>query len=125
MLAMPGCWAREEMGAALAGVFCGVLECQRAWEAKGEQTYGALRSTGWFRAAMVARRWNWWKETGEKGAKAVEMQQAGLEVFLADVTGEWAESSVVEEERWGIVRVRWWLAGARAGARARAGATGR
>jgi hypothetical protein len=25
MLAMPGCWAWEEMGALLAGVFCGVL----------------------------------------------------------------------------------------------------
>ena len=25
MLAIPGCWACEEMGALLAGVFCGVL----------------------------------------------------------------------------------------------------
>ena len=26
MLETPGCWACDEMGAALAGVFCGVLE---------------------------------------------------------------------------------------------------
>jgi hypothetical protein len=47
MLGTPGCWARDEIGALLAGVFCGVLRGQRRSGA-GRATYGALRSTGWF-----------------------------------------------------------------------------
>lgn len=31
ILATPGCWAREDMGAAFAGVFCGVLVAGRCW----------------------------------------------------------------------------------------------
>ena len=43
MLAIPGCWACEEMGALLAGVFCGVLLKNQQAKAK-EIEY--LRLTG-------------------------------------------------------------------------------
>ena len=32
ILATPGCWAWLEMGALLAGVFCGVLNCDISYQ---------------------------------------------------------------------------------------------
>ena len=46
ILAIPGCWACEEMGALLAGVFCGVLLKNQLMKAKVVQIikpYGAVR----------------------------------------------------------------------------------
>lgn len=53
MLATPGCWAWDEMGALLAGVFCGVLDikvwlvclvCTAMRRVTEVSTYGAVTS---------------------------------------------------------------------------------
>jgi hypothetical protein len=86
MLETPGCWAWEEIGALLAGVFCGVLFFQSVFSqaVKEEESYGATGKSAFLFLMGSDMVVGGWCKRGKRGVEGKEFGVLGEEDGLED-----------------------------------------